>query len=500
MTARAPAALLGKTATISPELRRVLATLREAVPGAHLVGGAVRDLLTGRHPFDLDVVTPGDAHAAAEAAGRAFAASVFALDEPRAQYRVTLPDGQPVREIDISSAPDILADLRRRDFTVNAIAAFIEPDGSLGAPIDPTGGLDDLEAGLLRMVSEAALREDPLRLLRAARLAHELDLEIEPETELAVRANAFLLNEAAPERQREELVRMLASRWSARGVRLLDSLTLLQELLPEITAARGVSQPFEHHYWDVFDHSVEALAALDEMLAPNPDPDRWLARSFRDLLAGFELDAYLNEIVGGHTRTVLLKLAALLHDVAKPETKTQEPDGRVRFFGHSERGAETAARICRRLRFGNREAAFVSLLVEEHLRPTQLSQTDALPSKRALYRYFRDLGDAAPACLFLSLADAAAARGPRLEPDRWAGHVAYVAWVLQQATQPDGIVKPQRLVDGATLMAALDLQPGPLIGRLLDAIDEAHATGEIATTEAAIDLARELVAEEPPHE
>jgi poly(A) polymerase len=193
----------------------------------------------------------------------------------------------------------------------------------------------------------------------------------------------------------------------------------------------------------------------------------------------------------------LLRFAALLHDVAKPETRTQEPSGRVRFLGHPERGAETAARICRRLRFGNRETQFVSLLVEEHLRPTQLSQGD-LPSKRALYRYFRDLGEAAPACLFLSLADAAAARGPRLEPDRWAGHVAYVAWVLEQGSEPAvGTPKVQRLVDGSTLIAALDIEPGPQVGRLLDAIDEARAAGEVSTPEGAIDLARRRMASPP---
>jgi poly(A) polymerase len=494
MTAGAPAALSASNTSISPDLRRVLATLAAAVPGSWLVGGAVRDALTGRQPFDVDIVTPGDAHQAAESAGRALGGSVFALDAERAQYRVTLPQGGQVREVDISSAADIDADLRRRDFTVNAMAMQIGPDGALAGVIDPTGGISDLEAGQLRMVSEAALREDPLRLLRAARLAHELELEIEPETELTIRENAFLLNQAAPERQREELVRMLATPRSARAVRLLDALTLLQELLPEVTAARGVGQPFEHHYWDVFDHSVEALAALDEMLMPEPEPDRWLARTFQEQLAGFELDEYLAQTVGGHSRVVLLKLAALLHDVAKPETKTEEADGRVRFLGHPERGAETASRICRRLRFGNRETQFVALLVEEHLRPTQLSQGD-LPSKRALYRYFRDLGEAAPACLFLSLADAAAARGPRLQPERWAGHVRYIAWILEQGAQTDdGLAKPQRLIDGDALMAALDLEPGPLIGRLLDAIDEAHAVGEVNTAEQAIELARGLMA------
>ena len=482
--------------SISPELRRLLATLAEAVPGAYLVGGAVRDLLTGREPVDLDVVTAGDAHEGAEKLGRAFGASVFALDEARGHYRVTLPEGAPVREIDISHADDVVADLRRRDFTVDAMAAPVEADGGLGEIIDPTGGREDLDAGVLRMVSEAALREDPLRLLRAARLAHELTLEIEPETAETVRGLAPSVTQAAAERQREELVRILASPRAAQGVRLLDSLALLRELMPEIVAARGVDQPIEHHYWDVFDHSVEAVAALDEMFQPNPAADRWLATTFREGLAGFGLDAYLDGRAGGHSRRVLVKLAALLHDVAKPETKSEEADGRIRFLGHSERGAETAARICRRLRFGSRETEFVALLVEEHLRPTQLSQGD-LPSRRALYRFFRDLGEAAPACLFLSLADAAAARGPRLEQERWAGHVAYTAWILDQAAQPeDASGKPQRLVDGTKLMAELGLKPGPTIGRLLDAIDEAHAVGELATPEEAIEYARRLLAEE----
>jgi poly(A) polymerase len=226
-----------------------------------------------------------------------------------------------------------------------------------------------------------------------------------------------------------------------------------------------------------------------------------LAPTFRDILSDFNLDTYLDTPVGGHSRRVLLKLAGLLHDVSKPETKAEQPDGRIRFLGHPQQGAAKAETICTRLRFGNRETHFVSLLVEEHLRPTQLSQAGELPSKRALYRFFRDLGDAAPACLFLSLADAAAAQGPRLEKERWAGHVAYVRWVLQNGLQPqDNPAQPtQRLVDGEALMAALNLEPGPEVGRLLAAIDEAHAVGELSTQPEALDLARKLI-DEAKHE
>jgi tRNA nucleotidyltransferase/poly(A) polymerase len=500
MIAASPVSVTPLNDSITPQLRSLFAALHAVVPDAYAVGGAPRDLLLGRAPLDLDIVTQGDPKASAERMAHALGASMFALDAERGHYRLTLTEPAPLREIDVSQAADLESDLARRDFTIDAMAAPVLAGGSLGDLIDPTHGLADVESRTLRMVGRRALSDDPLRLLRAVRLAVELDLEIEPETEEAIRASAYLVTQAAGERQREEIVRILATPRAAPGIRLLDALGLLGELMPELTAERGVGQPFEHHYWDVFDHSVEALAALDLMLSPITDRSRWLAPVFRDVLSGFDLDAYLDGPVGGHSRRVLLKLAGLLHDVSKPETKSEQPDGRIRFLGHPEQGAAKAETICGRLRFGSRETRFVSLLVEEHLRPTQLSQGDALPSKRALYRFFRDLGDAAPACLILSLADAAAARGPRLEKDRWAGHVAYVRWVLDNGLLPaEAAARQPRLVNGETLMAALGIDPGPELGRLLAAIDEAHAVGEVSTQEEALALARSL-STEAPHE
>jgi poly(A) polymerase len=461
------------------------------------VGGAVRDLLSGRAPADLDFVVPGDPKRAAEAIATELGGSPFAIDEDRRQYRVVLESG-PVHDIDVGSyGEDIEADLRRRDFTVDALAVLVAPDGSVGDVIDLLGGLDDLEARRLRMTSEQALREDPLRLLRAARLSTELGLDIEDGTAEVIRRLGPRLGESAPERQRDELVRILETPRAASGVRLLDSLGLLRELLPELEPARGVDQPEAHHYWDVFNHSVETLAALDEMLRFNGAPSErpWLAATFHDGLGWYPLEEYLDGKTGGHSRRALLKLAGLLHDVSKPETKTVESGGRVRFFGHPEKGAVKAESIGQRLRFGTRESHFIALLVEEHLRPTQLSN-DGLPSQRAVYRFFRDLGDAAPACLILSLADAAGATGPRLKPERWRGHVAYVSHVLQQGeTQTQTIASRPRLVTGSDVMAGLGLEPGPVVGELMRAIEEAIAAEEVSSREEAIELAGRLLRE-----
>jgi poly(A) polymerase len=487
--------------SISPALREVLAAIHDVLPDASLVGGAVRDLLQGRQPVDLDVISGTDVRPAAEALAARLGGSHFALDEERGQYRVAVKDRTPVKSIDLSAiAGDIEADLRRRDFTINAVAASILTGGGLGELLDPTAGVPDLQAKLIRMTDRRALREDPLRLLRAVRIAIELGFEIEAQTAARIRELAPLLPGTAAERQREELVRILATTQGAAGVRLMDGLGLLAQLLPELEPARGLDQPGGHHHWDVFDHSVETLATLDALLSVEPPagPRAELRRVLRGSLNWFPLDAYLDADAGGHSRRVLLKLAGLLHDNAKPETRTIDAEGNAHFYGHPEQGAQKAARICERLRFSNRETRFVSLLVEEHLRPTQLAAKGQAPSQRALYRFFRDLGDAAPACLVLMLADGAATAGPRLTPDGWQRHVAYAAYVLSHGKARLDAVKANRLVSGDDLMAALGLAPGAELGRVLAAVEEAIGAGEVSTRDEALEYARRLIAAEPP--
>jgi poly(A) polymerase len=224
----------------------------------------------------------------------------------------------------------------------------------------------------------------------------------------------------------------------------------------------------------------------------------WLGPAFREGLAAFDLEAYMAEGIGSWTRLGLTKFATLLHDVAKPETKSTEADGRIRFLGHPEQGADKARAICKRLRFGSRETHFVCRLIEEHLRPTMLAQAGSLPSRRALYRFFRDLGEAAPACLVLSLADAAAATGPRLQPDRWRSHVAYAAFVLEaEALLNIPAEKSDRLISGRDLIDELGMAPGPDLGRVLDAVDEAIAVGDVRTREEALEMARRLIPGSP---
>jgi len=461
-----------------------------------VVGGFLRDALLGRESHDVDVAVAADPLSLGRQLADALAGHFFALHEEHKATRIVLPGGEAIRSIDlVPLRVDIGADLAQRDLTINAMAVPVEAlAGELPLSIiDPYDGRRDLAGGVVRMVRPEAFRADPLRLLRAVRLCAELGFTLDPQTAAVMAENASLLSQAAPERQRDELMHILATSRAAPGLRLADELGLLEPLLPEVTATRGEEQPKEHQ-WDVFDHSLETVAALDTLLGPEEPADGRWARLWRELWEKMEEfpavgEHFQEEVSEGHTRAALLKLAALLHDVAKPETRTIDDDGRMRFFGHAQAGALRAAAVARRLRFSRAEVRQTEAMVKEHLRPLQIAR-DGPPSRRALYRYFRDTGEAAIDVLFLSLADHLATVGPRLDWDDWQAHLNVVGFILAWRFQEE-LAAPPRLVTGHDLIDALDLTPGPLVGRLLEAVQEARAAGEVTTREQALALARQ---------
>ena len=457
---------------------------------AWLVGGFLRDLALERPSRDIDLVV----QAAPEIVARTVAAPaqghVFPLDPERGVFRVVFDDGTTL-DISALRGETIAADLAERDFTVNAIAvALDEPPVE---PIDPFEGLEDLRRGQLRLVSARAFREDGLRILRAARLASELDFRLDPVLLRQARADVAFLAGAAPDRQRDEIIRLLATDRAAAGLRALDRMGALDLLFPLLAGARGVTQPPEHYY-DVFEHSIETVAALDALAGAGTPPGR-AAASLRSLFWRWldpiaALRAYFDEeLVPGRSRLALTKLAALLHDIAKPEAKAPDQTGRIRFFGHAERGASEVAAIAQGLRFANREIAFLHTVVAEHLRPLQTGNGGP-PTDRAVARYFRDLGEAALATLVLSLADHMAARGPRIEHREFGRHVAYVGYLADRRRVLRAVTPRERLLTGDDLIRDLGLTPGPIIGRLLRAVDEARAAGEVRTRDEAVDIAR----------
>ncbi|GLV47348.1 HDIG domain-containing protein [Thermus sp. LT1-2-5] len=399
--------------------------------GAFPVGGAVRDLLLGLRPKDLDFAAP-DPQKAAEAAKERLGGSLFALDPQRGHYRLVA--GELTLDFTpLEGSPE--EDLRRRDFRLNAL---LWKEGRVfGLP----GVEEDLRKRLLVPVREENLYQDPLRSLRGVRLAASLGLGLPPATREALRRHAQHLQahpEALPaqERVREELERLLLSSRAAFGLELLARLGLLPVYLPELAFLQGLFQGGVHHL-DAWRHTLSVLFHLLWLWPEAP------------------LEA---------------RLAALYHDVGKSFTRRFDPEvGRYRFLGHAEVGAEVAKAALAWLRFPKATGEKVSALVRRHM--------DRPPEERgALRRFLLKRQDLLPHLLYLMAADRLGAKG--LEEEAWE--------LLRRFQEALAEPLPQRpLLSGEEVMALLGLEPGPEVGQALQALLLAQAEGRVASREEA---------------
>jgi poly(A) polymerase len=452
---------------------------------AWLVGGAPRDRALGRRCTDFDVVVDGDPREAA----RALAALVkregspaawFPLSEQFGAWRVAARDGAWQVDLQMLQGGSLQADLAARDFTVNAIAEDLRD----GSAIDPLGGLEDLRARRLRMASERAFAEDPLRVLRLVRMAVELDLEPEPQTSACAQREAAKLASVSPERMFVELQRTLAVPGARRGLELLERLGAAAVVLPELGAMAGVEQS-KYHHLDVYDHTLEVLDRLIELQAD-------LARVF-DAAEAAHLAAVLDEpLSDGLTRGQALRWGALLHDAAKPQTRGVRPgDGRVTFLGHDAQGAELARTVLKRLRTSARLREHVAALVRHHLRLGFLVHKPQPLAPEAVFDYLTATGPVAVDVTLLSVADRLATKGEGSGPAIEA-HLRVARQMLSHALcwREEGPPKP--LLRGDELVGELGLAPGPRVGELLTELARAQFAGRVATREQALGFLRRL--------
>lgn len=480
--------------SIAKKEASLLERIRGLLPGgdvdAYLVGGYIRDTLLGRKTRDIDIAVGASATDVARVVAAALDGHYVLLDEAQGIARVVLVESEAAKEaqwhLDFSTIRGTIeADLSRRDFTIDAMAIDLGDIGKGSPPrlIDPFLGQKDLESGLIKAVSPAIFEDDPARLVRGVRLAAQYGFTIDAGTEAMMGNQSHLINLVAGERVREELCRILSVGNAARFIFYLDRLGLLTVIIPELTFTKGVDQPREH-YWDVFNHSVQSVATLERLLDKTTGPELLvLAPHLAPHIGEFE-----EEISLGLTRAGLVKLAVLLHDIAKPQTKTLMPDGRAHFFGHPTQGAEVTGNILQRLRFSNREIKMVQKMIESHLRLWQMG--DDLPTRRAIYRYFRDTADVSIDIIFLTLADFLATQGPNLDAAEWEGHCRLMEYVLAQREEDETVAAPPKLIDGHDLMREFGLKPGPKVGETLEAVREAQGAGELSTKEEALAFAR----------
>ena len=432
--------------------------LQDAGFQAFLVGGCVRDVLLRREPADYDVATNATPEQVCKlfpdglTLGAQFGVILVLREGAKvevATFRadVGYSDGRHPDRVEYASSPE--EDVKRRDFTINGLVMR----HNTGEILDFVDGQADLGAGIIRAIGEPDRRfaEDKLRMLRAVRFAARFGYEIEPKTFAAIRKHAREISQVSAERIREELTKLLTEGAARRGFELLHSCWLLSIVLPEISAMKGVAQPPQYHpEGDVWIHTLLMLEGL-----PTGCP-------------------------------ATLAWGVLLHDVGKPATfrSAKETGDRIRFDGHVDVGMAIAKKILERLRFSNDDTERIVSLVEQHMK-------------------FKDVGHMRPATLkrFVRL--------PHFDEhlalhrlDCLSSHRNLEAYELVTdfvRTTPPEVVRPKRLMTGEDVIG-LGFNPGPIIGKILTAVEEAQLNGELASREEAISFVdsrfREKAAEE----
>jgi len=408
---------------------------------------------------DVDIVVDGDAEPFARSLADRLGGAVFASSEAFGTWRLVVGglhvDVAPLR------GDGLEADLRARDFTVDALARPLDGDEL----VDPLNGLDDLAARRLRLSSPAALDDDPLRVIRLARLSRTFDLVPDAAASEAAARAAPSLESVSGERLRDELSAVLAAPGAALAFRDLAVWGALAAVLPELDGLRGVEQNPYHHL-DVFEHTLEALTYV------------------RGVVAQLGGEAHLTspEDAGlpGVAPLVPVTWAVLLHDIGKPEVKVVDEEGRIIFWHHDEVGRRMTGEIAARLRMSNRFAVYLGTLVRQHLRLGFLIREHPL-TRRALARYRRDVSPWVFESVVVSLCDRLATRGEKTPPASMARHyrVARSVWTaVSKAPVP-------QLLSGEDVMEVLGIEPGPAVGQALDALEEEVEAGEVRSADEA---------------
>ncbi|MFN7952608.1 MAG: HD domain-containing protein [bacterium] len=446
----------------------------------HVVGGTVRDALLGRGWHDLDVALDASQVAPlARALAEDTAATLVPLDDRLPTLRVVAEGTGGRREVDLSGlrGPDLEADLRARDLTVNALAVPLAPLAAGGpvAVVDPTGGLADLAHRTLRLPAPEVLADDPLRALRAHRFAATLGFELAPETRAAIRANAPLLAGMAVERVTAELMALASAPTGGAALTRLWEDGLLALIVPEVAVMDGVTQNTFHHL-DVLAHTLAACREVDVLRAA---PERFYG----------EHGARVGEYLATGDRGALVLLAVLLHDVAKPATRFVDAKG-VHFHRHESLGAEMTGAIAERLRLSNAQTALLVSWVAQHLALKDLiglHRAGSLP-ERTVRRFLRRAGEDLIGLVCVVLADTHATRGPDFPADgeRLLLEVSRHLLTQDAALRADPRAG-QPLLRGRDLIESLGLSPGPALGRVLAAVEDARLDGEVHDRDQALE-------------
>jgi len=450
--------------------------IQEKSSSCYIAGGTIRDWLLGRNSKDLDITVPHDgfgwATVLAQKLGGKFIPLAEEDDTARVVWREVFIDFSSFRE----GAATIEEDLMKRDFTINSMAVPfpVKQVNSLDSDdiseiLDPAGGQKDLQDKIIRSTSSSVFISDPLRLLRAFRFMATLGLSIERITERLISRYCNLLYLVATERISYELDTILATPDSINTIEYMHKSGVLEELIPELYHGVDMEQPSSHHL-DVFRHGIETLRSMELL---QKEPEKYFPGCGESLLL------YLN----GYRRTLLLKWAALFHDLGKPKTHMIREDrgGRITFYNHDKEGARVFDVIADRLKWSRDDRKFVSQFISVHMWPFHLNNArkkTGLTSK-AYMRLVKTVGEEFPGLFILAMADSLAGQGSGKPPGMEEDIVSLYLEVEEAYRRTIKPVLAKRLLTGDDLIETFGLKPGPEFRKIFDNLENEQVEGSV---------------------
>jgi poly(A) polymerase len=499
--------------------KKLIKTLSMIMPQGYIVGGALRNAFLKRPTGDIDIVLPKsfDCREKAGLLSKLLKGNSFVLDEKTQTYRVVFYD-YPGVHVDIMpfQSETIEEDLLRRDFTINALAYPVgkNPDFKVEVKsikatgnfifklkglkkknvLDASGGKNDISNGLIKSVYADSIADDPLRMLRAFRFAGELNFKIQPALIKQIQASKQLIENVSGERIREELLKLCKRDDTALWFEKMDQTGLLTQLFPELEKQRGCAEVY-YGKGGVLTHTFSVVERIE-----------FLMKNLRTYFPKH------HKKLSAHNKNIaLLKMTALLHDIAKPKTAKKIGD-RLRFFHHERQGAKMSAEVLGKYRFSNNEIKYVTGIISEHLRPGNLSSNKIITDK-AIYRFFRDLGDYAIPLLLVCWADytsyiskkilerihqhihemphsPSSKKFPPLKGGKTLHHLQTINYMIKIYFNYPHKISPTKLVNGHDIINTLNISPGPQVGKILEKIKLAQVEGKINNKQEALDFAK----------
>lgn len=432
----------------------------------YLVGGSIRDLFTKNCVFcDRDISIKGAENFARKIANK-WDGTFIELDSENKIYRVVLPDKINFLDISELQGNSIEEDLKRRDFTINAIAYDLTNDKF----VDVTGGLKDLKNKVLRHIDDKNFEDDPLRILRAFRFYAITGFKMTIELENALKKYLPLALNPANERINYEIMKLFGGDFASGALLKMDEFGLLEKIFPCVTEMKKVP-PNTHHHLDLFHHVVETVRQIEILY---------------NKISGFEKE-HLDAIdFGGFPRINHLKLAGFLHDIGKFSTWTIEEGGRHRFIKHDDVGSKMVVPLLRDLKFSKKQIEYISCMIKNHIYPSNVIVAPSLNDK-VMMRYVRKMGDNVVDNIILAKADRLSARGVDITEEIVNTNISGLDKLLDfYLSKKDSLASLPKLIDGREIMEFLNIKPSPKLGEIINAVNEAQLNGDILTHEDAV--------------